>query len=233
MIPLVGALHIQPEIAKIVYYRAMYNSVRDKDKREGRENVHYKLVEPDPWLIALAIVMWKGIIQGFAWDVVKINVNMVLDRLRELRVAPPTMTPSTNESTRSKSKTRLGFRWTKYADHGDKQREIFLGLERLHNRASQRGRNAITESASPDALKERLRQADERKKVESLSLPTREELRLIIDPYEESSEEVRELIVGVYDSFTRDLEARLKAMEGIHSSGNQSNTEEIHEEDDD
>jgi hypothetical protein len=98
-------------------------------RRGGTGIVAYSLVPPDPWLVAIALVMWEGILQGMSWDVVKLSVRAGLKELRRHRAAPP---PGTSE----KKAFELGFSWSNYAN-GQKQKEMFLGLRTRYERSRQ------------------------------------------------------------------------------------------------
>ncbi len=114
-------------IASFIYWEVLYPAVEAKDRREGRTGVAYSLVPPDPWLVALGMVMWEGIVQGLSWDVVKLSVRKALSVMQSQGVAP-------DESYEKKGRKRaeLGFCWTAYKD-GKKQYDMFVGLRRFHN----------------------------------------------------------------------------------------------------
>src|SRR6266487_6892806 len=69
---------IDHPIAKAVLRDVLYPAVRERDHRLGRTGVKYALVSPDPWLVALGLVMWEGIVQGLSWDAVKLSVRAAL-----------------------------------------------------------------------------------------------------------------------------------------------------------
>lgn len=73
--------HAQIPVASAIYEYVLYLAVEAEDRRQGRE-VSYRLVCPDPWLVALGLVMWEGIVQGGAWDTVKLSVKAALHTLR-------------------------------------------------------------------------------------------------------------------------------------------------------
>src|SRR5262249_13053120 len=109
------------------------------DRRRGRL-AHYYLVHPDPWLIALADLMWQGIVQGLAWDAMKAVVRQGVDVLRLARIARSTAAVGSREK---RARTTLGFDVTKYASDGRKQYHFFLGLRRKYDSASLSERHAI------------------------------------------------------------------------------------------
>jgi hypothetical protein len=111
---------------------------RDVRAREGTSNkdVAYCLASPDPWLIALAAVMWEGIVQGLSWDLIRLAVRTALDKLRQDGVAPTTADTRVKQSTAG-----LEFEWTEYQD-GRKQYRLFLGLRRAYqSRKPAKGRS--------------------------------------------------------------------------------------------
>jgi hypothetical protein len=117
--------HISNKVLHQVLYPAQYA----RDRARGVTGKKYMLWAPDPWLVAIGMVMRDGIIAGASWDVVKWSVEAALAKLRRAGVAPAT--------SKSKSKelatTSLGFRYTVYTEEG-KQHEMFLGLQRHYER---------------------------------------------------------------------------------------------------
>jgi hypothetical protein len=74
-------------------------------------------------MIAIGLVRWDGIVQGFTWDIVKLAVKAALLRLQGAGIAPA----DADTSDKRAPSTELGFRWTAYTE-GRKQREMFLGV---------------------------------------------------------------------------------------------------------
>lgn len=114
-------------LAYVIYTEVLYPAVEAQDKRKGVSGVTYKLVPPDPWLIALGMVMWEGIVQGLSWDVVKLLARKALSVMQAEGVAPDL----SYEKNKNKKLTELGFCWTAYKD-GKKQYDMFVGLRRVH-----------------------------------------------------------------------------------------------------
>lgn len=113
-----------------IYKEVLYAAKEAEDREQGRK-VEYFLVPPDPWLVALGLVMWEGIVQGMSWDGVKLLVSSALDELRKQGVAPP----SDKHQVTRKESVELGFCWVKYC--GDqKLQEMFLGLRRHYETKS-------------------------------------------------------------------------------------------------
>lgn len=100
---------------------------------------------PDPWHIALAYLMWQGIVQGLAWDIVKLSIREALKALSSYNLAP--------ESTVTKAsklrKASIGFSYTEYASDGKKQREMFLGLKKGHEYVREYERDEVQKSLLP------------------------------------------------------------------------------------
>jgi hypothetical protein len=122
----------QTELGRLVYYGYIYPRRYRLDREQGRKPGSYKLIEPDPWMIALAALMWEGIIQGLAWDFIKVSVHRALAVLRQHGVAP-----SVGGTKHARSKTRIGFSYAEYAEDGELLKDMFLGLEREFARRSE------------------------------------------------------------------------------------------------
>jgi len=131
-------------VSNIVLHRVIYPARYARDKARGITGKKYMLWAPEPWMIALGMVMWDGIVQGVTWDAVKLSVRAALAKLRHAGIAPP----AGKTSSKTLVSTHLGFRYTEYTKDG-KQREMFLGLQRYYERevknrlpASSRSRSA-------------------------------------------------------------------------------------------
>src|SRR5215472_8733807 len=72
-----------------VRFDVLYPIVEQSD-RKREVHVKYSLHEADPWLVALAGIMWEGLVQGLTWDVIKLSCLSALNKLRQNRLAPPT-----------------------------------------------------------------------------------------------------------------------------------------------
>lgn len=132
---------------KIVYSDVLYTLVQEKDKKESVEGRLYSLLKPDPWLIAIAYVMWEGLIQGMTWDVIKFLVLNTLKKLRLFGLAP-NLTEEIQEldcdSNYRKSRKEVGFSWTEYSEGGEPLREFFLGVKSVYEKKSVRERKKIS-----------------------------------------------------------------------------------------
>jgi hypothetical protein len=114
----------------------------DARKRKRGVRVKYSLHEADPWLVALAGIMWEGLVQGLTWDVIKLSCLLALDKLREKRLAPPTAVMTKSEGRRAR--TEIGFSWTKFGEDGRPLYEFFLGVKRRFQKASNEERAELT-----------------------------------------------------------------------------------------
>ena len=115
-------------LSDIVYHDILYPAIEARDKRQGKKCT-YSLVHPDPWLVGIAMVMREGIVQGIAWDTIKILVKKAYEVMATQGLAPRDVRTSRTK----KSKTELGFVWTQYKD-GRKQYQMFLGLRRVYSK---------------------------------------------------------------------------------------------------
>src|SRR5215469_15104324 len=61
-------------ISSVIYQHVLYRATEAEDRR-GKEEIAHFLVPPDPWLVAIGMIMWEGIVGGFAWDSVKALVH--------------------------------------------------------------------------------------------------------------------------------------------------------------
>jgi hypothetical protein len=129
-------------VADEVYQRVLYDvlypahhrrqlrepmKLRPKGRIKSRASVSFRLAPPDPWLVALATVMWQGIIAGATWDTIKLAVGAALAKLRAVRMAP-------DASSTTVGAARTGFHYVQYAE-GRKQREMFIALQRAYRKS--------------------------------------------------------------------------------------------------
>jgi hypothetical protein len=75
-----------------------YPWASDEDDDAGRKAL-YQLGPPDPWMLALGALVWEGILQGAAWDAMKVAASSALTRLRALNVAPQSESVSQTTTT--------------------------------------------------------------------------------------------------------------------------------------
>lgn len=121
-------------LASLVYFGVLYPLRHEEDRARGIGRREYHLVEPDPWLLALAALMWEGMVQGFAWDAIKVSAIGALATLRESGLSPGRPTSKQlkkKTASRRKSNTRVGFSYTQYSREGRPLAQFFLGLQRV------------------------------------------------------------------------------------------------------
>jgi hypothetical protein len=132
----------------MVYYDFLYPARYEEDKikypglKQKGIYTRYKLIEPPPWMIAMAYIMWEGIIEGLVWDAVKAMVWSAMAKLSSFGVAPGT--------TQAEKETQVGFSWARYGTDGRKQRDMFIGLKRIYMEMSEDQRREVTRSVITD-----------------------------------------------------------------------------------
>jgi hypothetical protein len=124
-----------------VRFDVLYPMVETHDRKRGAQ-VSYSLHEADPWLVALAAIMWQGLVQGLTWDVIKHSCLSALDKLRQKRLAPPTGVTTKTQARRSR--TEIGSSWTKFNEDGRPLYEFFLGVKRRFQKATKEERAQLT-----------------------------------------------------------------------------------------
>lgn len=126
--------------------------------------LHFTIDAPEPWLITISMLMWHRIVQGMAWETVKVLVNRALWKLKLLGLAPTAnpleslaiwafnktglagkygVSRSTSQEIAKKSKTEVGVFYDEYAKDGEMRREMFLGLRRTHESMSKKEREEV------------------------------------------------------------------------------------------
>jgi hypothetical protein len=123
-----------------LYFDVLYPLVEAPDRKRGAQ-IKYSLHYPDPWLVALFAVMWQGLVQGLTWDVIKALCLAALHKLRQKRLAPSSGVTSKTQARHSK--TEVGFSWTKFSDDGRPLYELFLGVKRRFNKATEDERREL------------------------------------------------------------------------------------------
>jgi hypothetical protein len=113
--------------------------------------MHFKLFEPDPWMVSTAMIVWEGLLQGLAWDVVKAAARKALDVLREKGLAPAGQV-TTKRKTKSGTLT-VGFHYERYSEEKGLER-FLLGLRQSYELSNELER---IRAARPEEY-ERLRQ---------------------------------------------------------------------------
>ena len=131
----------------VVFFDVLYPLVETADRKRGVQ-VSYRLVEPDPWLVALAAIMWEGLVQGLTWDTVKMLSLAALGKLREKRIAPQRSSISKAKRQKRTSRTEVGFSWTEYSIDGRPLYQFFLGVKRRFRKSSAEERATLTTATS-------------------------------------------------------------------------------------
>lgn len=131
-------------LERVVYYDFLYPARYEEDKitypglKKKRVHIKYKLIEPPPWMIAMAYIMWEAIMQGLTWAAVKALVWSAMAKLASFGVAPA--------RTKAEMKTHVNFPWARYGTDEKKQRDLFIGLRRIYMKMSERGRRDVANS---------------------------------------------------------------------------------------
>jgi hypothetical protein len=133
-----------PPMWEVVYFQYMYGEYHRKQKElTPNRRVAASLAPPPPWVVALAGVMWEGIIQGAAWDTVKVAVSYAISKLRAAGLAPA---PQSDRTTT----TEVGAGFRELSKPGLKQYEMFLSLKRSSKRLPDR--HALAYARAQDAV---------------------------------------------------------------------------------
>jgi len=127
----------------LVYFNVLYPYVKEEDEAKGKQNIAYSLVEPDPWLVTIAAIMWQGLIQGLTWDIIKLAVLKGLDFLKMKKLATVTDKKITNIKQDTESRLEVGFSWTKFNQDGEPLQKFFLGIQREFKKKRNEERESI------------------------------------------------------------------------------------------
>ena len=131
----------------MIYFSVIYPYVYDEDRAKGISTPKaYCLVEPDPWLIALAGIMWQGLIQGFTWDMIKTSALKGIEFLRSkyLLAKEPYPRDGWKKSLeKKKAGLEIGIAWTQFSEDGEPLHKLFLGIKREFNKKSVKERESI------------------------------------------------------------------------------------------
>ena len=140
---------LRDPIGQLLYHRVLHPSVRARHRRGGVRKVAYCGIEPDPWLVATAALMWQGIVQGLTWDVVKLFLSRAISVMRKNGLAPS----DRQHSNTAIRRMQLEFSWTMYARTGKKRAELFLQIQREYETMPQHERDRITKSMNAPSKK--------------------------------------------------------------------------------
>jgi len=124
----------------LVYFNVLYLYVEDEDKAKGRPETSYRLVDPDPWLIALAAIVWQGLIQGLTWDMIKLSALKGIEFLRSKNLLAKEPYPRDGwkkSKKRKKAGLEIGLSWTRFSEDRDHLHRFFLGIKREYENKSE------------------------------------------------------------------------------------------------
>lgn len=130
----------------LVYFGVLYPYIEDEDKAKGKPKTSYRLVDPDPWLIALAAIMWQGLIQGFTWDMIKLSALKGIEFLRSKSLLAKESYPRDGwkkSKEKKKAGLEIGLSWTKFSEDGDPLHRFFFGVKREYEKKSEEERESI------------------------------------------------------------------------------------------
>jgi len=103
----------------------------------------------EPWLVAVAHVMWQGILQGMSWDAVKFAVKKALGRLRSsdrvLVEGDRGVAPGGSHTS-----TRIGFALTELETGKGRLRSLFIGLQRECGKLPPQERSKLSSPNAPE-----------------------------------------------------------------------------------
>jgi hypothetical protein len=131
-----------------VFYPQVYRAARSGrslatpfkgfvDTEAGRR---FLLVPPEPWIVALAAIMWEGILQGLAWDTIKTGVRETLEYLQSKGDAPTGLAGGPTRHFRSLD---VRFRWRRYGHDGRLRYSMYVRLNSVASSLSTRERDEI------------------------------------------------------------------------------------------
>lgn len=151
----------------LVYYSVLYSYVREEDEAKGKKGRKYKLFLPDPWLMALAAIMWQGLIQGLTWDIIKLSIMKGFDFLRSKKLLANELdSPKVWEKSQKIkcSDLAIGFSWTKFSKDGKPLEKLFLGIQREFEKKSEEERELIKNLNHTNKLSATTQRTTKRKK---------------------------------------------------------------------
>ena len=142
---------LKDPLADLVHFNVLYPYQYQEVNEAGKPEVKYSLVDPDPWLLAIAAVMWEGLIQGCTWDVIKAAVMQGLSTLKSEDLAPLEPFPRDGwKKSRKKVKTEIGLSWSQFSEDGEPLKKFFLGLKRDFDSKTEEERNAVLKPRSKE-----------------------------------------------------------------------------------
>lgn len=147
-----GASFQEIPLRRMLYRDVLYPLAK-KWSRQAGVDVRFSLDEPEPWLVAIACVMWQGLIQGLTWEAVKAIVLEALNTLREsdLIISAESAIRGTvvfgrlrpGEKCEGSSERRFGVSWKMFSEDGEPLHELFVGIEKKFSASAARERKGV------------------------------------------------------------------------------------------
>ncbi|HBC45505.1 MAG TPA: hypothetical protein DEO84_08350 [candidate division Zixibacteria bacterium] len=135
--------HLSNKILIEIFYAQLHEYQRQSysllPPKAPKLKVAYKLSPPDPWLVSIASIIWQGIIQGLAWDLVKNSAINALSVLRKEKLVPKRW----NYKKVMKSR-KIGFVYEKYTDE-EMLYNYFIGLKTSYEKEIRFSKNSLQE----------------------------------------------------------------------------------------
>lgn len=117
-----------PPIWEVIYYQVVYAQKyrQDREKlaaeRQKGPCRAYALALPPFWFVTMASIMWEGVLQGAAWDVIKLAVSKALSLVSQAGIK------AGQNNGEISTTVRGGFEC--YAKDGRKQYGLYLAVKR-------------------------------------------------------------------------------------------------------
>jgi hypothetical protein len=148
LIPIAKSEHdvLERGFYKLLYFDVLYPYREDEDAAAGIKGRKYRLFVPDPWLVAVAAVMWQGLIQGLTWETVKYSVLKAIEFLKSKSLAPQENVPQPirqKSIKTTKSRLEAGFSWMQFSKDGEPLHRLFLGITREFEKVATVERESI------------------------------------------------------------------------------------------
>ena len=134
-------------LEKIIYFEILYRARYAEDRRKNIKKA-YRLFYPDAWLVAIGYIMWEGIVQGLAWDSLKLIVKSVLEKLGREKLSPSSSFSAKKDKlkTRKRIAIEFGYKYVEYGIDGRKRYQMFIGLRRVYSHMSENERSRVLKS---------------------------------------------------------------------------------------
>ena len=135
------------EFSRVIVYGVLDHYVHEEEG-ESPEEVQYQLIPPDPWLLAIAAIMWEGLLQGLAWETVKVAVLKALSMFKLNQLAPEDSNVDGNRSLADKrTNLQIGISWSEFSEDGVPLKKLFMGIQREYQKKTESQRITIKKSS--------------------------------------------------------------------------------------